>query len=138
MNEIIQYGENMNIEIETENAHSLLYFLVDGKGEIQAEEKIKIKENISVIKISPNLTKNLQIGANSIKIFVISDKVLKSDFYESSFLVTENNVDLPMTAIKRTNMENQINYDLLVIPIIVIVIIAITTIYVKIKYQSKL
>jgi peptide/nickel transport system substrate-binding protein len=137
MDEIIQHGESMNIEIETEHANSLLYFLVDSKGKIQAEEKLKINENKSIIKISPDSTKNLQIGANGIKIFVISDTVLKPDFYESSFLVSEKNIELPNTMISITNMENQINYNLWIIPIILIIISIITIVYVKIKYQSK-
>ncbi len=137
MDEIIQHGESMNIEIETEYANSLLYFLVDSKGKIQAEEKLKINENKSIIKISPDSTKNLQIGANGIKIFVISDTVLKPDFYESSFLVSEKNIELPNTMINITNMENQINYNLWIIPIIIIIIIIIIIVYVKIKYQSK-
>jgi len=137
MDEIIQHGESMNIEIETEYANSLLYFLVDSKGKIQAEEKLKINETKSIIKISPNSTKNLQIGTNGIKIFVISDTVLKPDFYESSFLVSGKKIELPNTMINITNMENQINYNLWIIPIILITIIIITIVYVKIKYQSK-
>ena len=49
MSEIIQQGESMDVEIETEHADSLLYFLVDGKGKIQIEEKLKINENKSNI-----------------------------------------------------------------------------------------
>ena len=137
MAKIIQQGESMNVEIETEHADSLLYFLVDGKGKIQIEEKLKINENKSNINISQNSTENLQIGANSIKIFVISDAVLKPDFYESSFLVSEKNLELPSTVINVTNIKNQTNYNVWIIPIILIIMIAITTVYLKIKYQSK-
>ena len=137
MAKIIQQGESMNVEIETEHADSLLYFLVDGKGKIQIEEKLKINENKSNINISQNSTENLQIGANSIKIFVISDAVLKPDFYESSFLVSEKNLELPSTVINVTNIKNQTNYNVWIIPIILIIMIVITTVYLKIKYQSK-
>ena len=137
MSEIIQQGESMDVEIETEHADSLLYFLVDGKGRIQIEEKLKINENKSNINISQNSTENLQIGANSIKIFVISDAVLKPDFYESSFLVSEKNLELPSTVINVTNIKNQTNYNVWIIPIILIIMIVITTVYLKIKYQSK-
>ena len=129
--------DGMDVEIETEHADSLLYFLVDSKGKIQIEEKLKINENKSNINISQNSTENLQIGANSIKIFVISDAVLKPDFYESSFLVSEKNLELPSTVINVTNIKNQTNYNVWIIPIILIIMIAITTVYLKIKYQSK-
>ena len=134
MDKIIQYGESTDIEIETENTSSILYFLVDGKGKIQASEKLNINENKVTIELSSNLTKNLQIGANNIKIFGISDSVLKPDFYESSFLVTKNNLELPQTTINVENVENEINYNIWIIPILIIVGIAV---YLKIKHQSK-
>ena len=134
MEKIIQYGESTDIKIETENASSILYFLVDGKGKIQASEKLNINENKVTIELSSNLTKNLQIGANNIKIFGISDSVLKPDFYESSFLVTKNNLEIPQTTINVENIENEINYNIWIIPILIIVGIAV---YLKIKHQSK-
>ncbi|MDC0927856.1 ABC transporter substrate-binding protein [Nitrosopumilus sp.] len=137
MDEIIQYGKSIDIEIETEYANSLLYFLVDSEGQIQAEEKLKINENKSTINISANLTKNLQIGANSIKIFLISDTVLKPDFYESSFIVSEKNLDLPTVIVDAPNIEKQTDYNIMIIPIILIIVIISTIIYLK-KYQSKL
>ena len=134
MDKIIQYGESTDIKIETENASSILYFLVDGKGKIQASDKLNINENKVTIELSSNLTKKLQIGANNIKIFGISDSVLKPDFYESSFLVTKNNLELPQTTINVENIENEINYNIWIIPILIIVGIVA---YLKIKHQSK-
>ena len=134
IDQIVQHGEKINIKIETENADSLLYFLVDSKGKIQASEKLNINENKIIINISSNITKNLQIGANSIKIFVISDSVLKPDFYESSFLVSKNNSELPHTLVHVENVENQVEYSFWIIPIVLIIGIGV---YLKIKYQSK-
>jgi peptide/nickel transport system substrate-binding protein len=76
----------------------------------------------------------LQIGANSIKIFAISNSVLKPDFYESSFLVTEKNLELHNNVIKIENKEDKIDYNIWIIPIVLVIGIAI---YLKIKYQSK-
>jgi peptide/nickel transport system substrate-binding protein len=134
IDQIVQHGEKINIKIETENADSILYFLVDSKGKIQASEKLNINENKIIIDISSNITKNLQIGANSIKIFVISDSVLKPDFYESSFLVSKNNSELPHTLVHVENIKNQVEYSFWIIPIVLIIGIGV---YLKIKYQSK-
>ena len=54
-----------------------------------------INEDGVTIKITSEITKKLQPGANTVKIFAISNSVLKPDFYESSFLVSENNLDMP-------------------------------------------
>jgi peptide/nickel transport system substrate-binding protein len=134
MNKAIQYGKNMEIIIETEKTDSILYFLIDSKGKIQASEKLNVNGDTISIEIVSDMTKNLQIGANSIKIFAISNSVLKPDFYESSFLVTEKNLELHNNVIKIENKEDKIDYNIWIIPIVLIIGIAI---YLKIKYQSK-
>jgi peptide/nickel transport system substrate-binding protein len=134
MNKAIQYGKNMKVIIETEKTDSILYFLIDSKGKIQASEKLNVNGDTISIEIASDMTKNLQIGANSIKIFAISNSVLKPDFYESSFLVTEKNLELHNNVIKIENKEDKIDYNIWIIPIVLIIGIAI---YLKIKYQSK-
>jgi peptide/nickel transport system substrate-binding protein len=134
MNKAIQYGKNMKVIIETEKTDSILYFLIDSKGKIQASEKLNVNGDTISIEIVSDMTKNLQIGANSIKIFAISNSVLKPDFYESSFLVTEKNLELHNNVIKIENKEDKIDYNIWIIPIVLIIGIAI---YLKIKYQSK-
>ncbi len=134
MSKAIQYGKNMEVVIETEKTDSILYFLIDSKGKIQASEKLNVKGDTVSIEIVSDMTKNLQIGANSIKIFAISNSVLKPDFYESSFLVTEKNLELHNNVIKIENKEDKIDYNIWIIPIVLVIGIAI---YLKIKYQSK-
>ena len=95
-----------------------------------------IEDNVT-IKMTSEITKKLQTGANSIKIFVISDSVLKPDFYQSSFLISENNVELPSTIINTPNIENKINYGVWIIPIILVMMIIGIIAYVKTKYQNN-
>jgi len=134
MSKAIQYGKNMEVVIETEKTDSILYFLIDSKGKIQASEKLNVEGDTVSIEIVSDMTKNLQIGANSIKIFAISNSVLKPDFYESSFLVTEKNLELHNNVIKIESKEDKIDYNIWIIPIVLVIGIAI---YLKIKYQSK-
>jgi len=130
MSKAVQYGKNIEIVIETEKTNSILYFLIDSKGKIQASEKLNVNENTVSIEITSNMTKNLQIGANSIKIFAISNSVLKPDFYESSFLVTEKKIELYNNIIDTEYKEEETDYSVLIIPIVVIIGIAT---YLKIK-----
>ena len=130
MSKAVQYGKNIEIIIETEKTDSILYFLIDSKGKIQASEKLNVNENTVSIEITSNMTKNLQIGANSIKIFAISNSVLKPDFYESSFLVTEKKIELYNNIIDTEYKEEETDYSVLIIPIVVIIGIAT---YLKIK-----
>ena len=62
---------------------------------------------------------------------------LKPDFYESSFLISKNNVELPTVMINTSNIEKEINYNTGIIPIILIITIIGVIVFVKIKYQSK-
>ena len=110
---------------------------MDSKGNIQVSEKLNVEENKVVIKITPSITKKLQPGANSVKVFAISNSVLKPDFYESSFLVSKNNVELPTTIINISNIENEINYNTWFITIVLITVTIGVIVYVKTKYQSK-
>ena len=131
----MQQGKSIEIIIETDNADSILYFIIDSKGEIQHTEELKIKENTTIIKITSRESEELQVGANSLKMFAISNSVLKPDFYESSFLVSQTNVDEPKLIINSSNIENKINYQIWIIVIVVILVIVSITAYLKI--QSK-
>ena len=137
MDKIIQQGKNMEIVVETEEANSILYFIMDSKGKIQSSEKLNIDKDKVTIKITSEATKKLQVGANNIKIFAISDSVLKPDFYESNFLVSENNSKIPISIINPSNIENEKNYNTELISIIVIILIIGIIIFVKTKNQSK-
>jgi len=134
MSKLIQHGKNMGIVVETEKTDSILYFLIDSKGKIQASEKLNVDGDTVSIEIPPDMTKNLQIGANSVKIFAISNSVLKPDFYESSFLVTERNLELYSNIIKTEYEEGKTDYSFWAIPIVSAIAIAI---FLKIKYQSR-
>jgi peptide/nickel transport system substrate-binding protein len=64
-------------------------------------------------------TKDLRIGANNIKIFAISNSVLKPDFYESSFLVTDVKAELPTSLFTNIEFtENKSEYWIWIIPIL--------------------
>ena len=122
--EIIQQGENTEIIIQTTNAKEIRYFLTDNFGELKISNSIKINEDETKIELSKEDTQNLGIGANNIKIFALSEKVLKPDFYESGFLVTEKNVSLPTTNLDTNEvLTKDTEYTILwvIIPIIAVV-----------------
>jgi len=92
---LIQKDEEFNFSIETSQADSILYFLNNNKGELVSSEIIEVEEKSTKIKIPREITKELGMGANDLKIFAISNSVLKPDFYSTSFLVTGYQNQLP-------------------------------------------
>jgi len=131
MEEIIRKNEGFQIDMEVENTDFIRYFLINSEGEITSTETIKTNEKNATIMLSSEKTRELGIGANNIKIFAISNSVLKPDFYESSFIVTKEKTELPINSIKDVEFtENETDYKIWIIPIIIIIGIII---YIKKK-----
>jgi peptide/nickel transport system substrate-binding protein len=120
---LVQKQEELNIIVKTSQTDSILYFLNNNQGDLVSSETIKVKENPTTIKISGEQTKELGVGANDLKIFAISDAVLKPDFYSTSFLVTDTQNQLPKIALENTQyIESEGAVLWLAIPIIGIII----------------
>lgn len=120
---IIKQGSNSQIIINTANADSILYFLANSLGETITSNHIKNIEDETVIEITSDETWNLEPGANNIKIFAVSDSVLKPDFYETSFILATSETNLPENSVVE-NFENQQKQDytlFVIIPIVIIV-----------------
>ena len=120
LEKIFQKGEEINLKVETRNSDQILYFLTNSEGEKIISETLDIENDHIEIKISSD---KLGIGANSIKIFAISNSVLKPDFYESSFIVTDHTAELPISSQENIDFsKNESNYAIWIIPIIVIIV----------------
>jgi peptide/nickel transport system substrate-binding protein len=79
--------------------------------------------------------KDFETGAHSIKIFAISNSILKPDFHEMSFVLTSDKTEVPVDTYENTEFSNnKYEYWIWIIPIIVI--IGIIT-YLKKRNQSN-
>ena len=126
MKNIIQRGGDLEIRVQTNHSDSILYFLTNSEGKIISSETLNIDGNNITISIPSENTKDLGIGANNIKLFAISNSVLKPDFYESSFIVTIDKTELPESLSGNIEFtENKSEYWIWIIPILVIIGIVI-------------
>ena len=135
MKNTLQKGAELNVIVKAENSDSILYFLTNSDGNMISSKKIEIDDGDITISIPSETTKDLGVGASNIKIFAISNSVLKPDFYESSFIVTEKEEKLP-TSIPSDKIfvENESNIWFWIIPIVVIVL---SIILLKRRHQAK-
>ena len=132
MKNIIQRGEELEIRVEVDNSDSILYFLTNTEGRVISSETLNIDGNRITVTVPSENTKDLGIGANNIKIFAISNSVLKPDFYESSFLVTDVETELPTSLFTNIEFtENKSEYWLWIIPILFFIGVGI---YLKKRY----
>ena len=136
MKKIIQRGEKLEITLETDHSDSVLYFLTNSEGNVISSETVKLDENsIITISIPSETTKDLGVGANNIKIFAISNSVLKPDFYELNFIVTNDKAELPTNLSDNIEFtENESEYRFWIIPIVIIIGIII---YLKKRHYNK-
>jgi len=133
LKKVIMKGDELKIGIKTVNSDSILYFLTNNEGELIESKNLKVNHDDMSINIPVEKTEKLGIGANNIKIFAMSNSVLKPDYYESSFIVTNEKIELPTSNIDGIEFtENKDDNIIWIIPIIVIVGIII---YLK-KRQS--
>jgi len=127
---IVQKGTEFEVNIETSQTDSILYFLTDSNGNSTLSELINVDKNFTRIKISGEKTEKLNPGAKDLKIFAISNSVLKPDHYSTSFLVVENKGVLP--EMDQNNVEfnknDSFEWTWLIVPI---TIMAATAIYMK-------
>ncbi len=114
--------EEFKIDIIVENADQILYFLTNNVGDLISSDTLEIINDKVTILIPNERTQKLSMGANNIKIFAISESVLRPDFYESSFFVTENKIESPTVNSEKAEFsKNESFYEFLIIPIIIIV-----------------
>ena len=107
----------------------MYYFFTNSKGEQIYSGITDIGDNPTLLELSPEKTRLLGNGANDLKLFAISDKVLRPDIYTTSFLAVDSDAEkLPDVSIDdiQNNIESDSNlWIILVILLIIIIPIAI-------------
>ena len=112
-------GSDENIHVSTENSSEIHYFIVNSEGKIILNGIKDIVNNDASI----NLDGNFEIieGVHTIKIFAVSEDVLKPYEYSRSFIIISDNKEIPDVEIMSDIKESQVDYwyGLLIIPILI-------------------
>jgi len=112
-------GSDENIHVSTENSSKIHYFIVNSESKIIQKGIKNIVNNDGKI----NLDGNFEIieGVHTIKIFAVSEDVLKPYEYSRSFIIISDDKEIPDVEIMSNIKESQINYwyGLLIIPILI-------------------
>ncbi|MGQ0772688.1 MAG: ABC transporter substrate-binding protein [Nitrososphaerota archaeon] len=86
----IMRGSDIEIPIRTTDATQLYYFVNDAAGAQVDSGILEIRDGSAILSFSESLTSKMTIGGNDLKMYAISDSVLKPDIYTTSFLVVES------------------------------------------------
>jgi len=96
LNNVVSRGNEINISVKTKDSSELRYFFTNSQGLTVFSGIQKVEDDVGLINLSGNTTSNLSLGANDLKIFAISQSVLRPDIFSTSFLVVDaQNLNLP-------------------------------------------
>ena len=132
--QIVTQGKSLSIPISTEHSSEIQYFFINPEGKVISSGKKQIQTSPIVLSLSEKETGLLGEGANDLKVFALSDTVLRPDIFGTSFFVsTLPNQELPSTSIQEAENIFSENNDSVIYVFIMIIIFAIAIIYVKKK-----
>ena len=141
MPNVISRGTELLIPVATEASSKIHYFFTNSDGESVSSGTKAIDDNYVVLELNEQETELLSSGANDLKIFVISDSVLRPDIFSTSFLVVDElAIDLPSTEISNVVSSDTVdlNYGIFVLVIAAVVIVIIFSIRKRTKKQTQL
>ena len=92
---MIKQGSILNVPIITEDVSKIDYFFTNNQGESVAADTQLLDAKSTTLTLSENQTSQFGIGANDLKIFAVSEEVLRPDIYSVSFLVVSDSTELP-------------------------------------------
>ncbi|MCH8833582.1 MAG: ABC transporter substrate-binding protein [Thaumarchaeota archaeon] len=137
MPSIVVKDETLSIPVMTEDSTRLQYFFTNSEGLTVATGIEEVDENPTVLNLSKETTNQLLVGANDLKIFAISDSVLRPDIFRTSFLVVENQgQELPSTTISEPQESSPSSNNWYLVIVIGIIVLGIL-LYTKNKYSKQ-
>jgi len=138
MPSIVVKDEILSIPVITEDADRLRYFFTNSEGSTVATGIEEIGENPTILNLPKETTDQLLVGANDLKIFAISDSVLRPDIFGTSFLVVENRgQELPSITISESQESSPSSNNWYLVIVIGIIVLGII-LYARNKYSKRI
>jgi peptide/nickel transport system substrate-binding protein len=134
---VVDLKKPLTISVETIDSSTIHYFISNSKGET-AKSGIKLADNnLSEIILTEAETSQLDVGANTMKIFASSDEALRPDVYETSFLVVEGQTELPTVPISQVRGSSEDTSYAGIVSIVIGAIIVGIIVYIRRKRKRK-
>ncbi len=111
--------------------------MTNSKGKIVESGIKQVQDGLTSIDLSVEQVSKFGLGANDLKVFAISDSVLKPDIYSTSFFVSNNVQEIPEITVYDTENLSETN-DFPGIIAIVVGLIVVGIILYKRKKSKRL
>jgi peptide/nickel transport system substrate-binding protein len=133
----VTLGEQITIPVSTSDSSQIYYFLTNPQGTTVSSGIKKVTDNTVTLDFLPEETSELGFGANDLKIFAISDAVLRPDIYATSFLAVSSLQQLPQYSFSEKDDKTSTKNDYVGISALVAGIIIVGFILAKRKQRKK-
>ena len=136
--DFILRGEKSVFSIQTDSASQIQFFISNPEGLVVSAGSLEIIGDSVNLELSPKDTSLLGVGANNIKLFVISDSVLRPDIFSTSFLAVDNpEQQIPETIVDMSTSELalDVSYLSIFLPILAVIIILVLLLFRK-KFKN--
>lgn len=132
--QVVVQGEPLSIPVNTEYSSKIQYFFINSEGKVISTGIKEVEENPTFLGLSERETNLLGNGANDLKVFAVSDTVLRPDVFTTSFFVSSlSNQELPHATIQETETIFSENSSIVIATGIILALIGIISFLIKKK-----
>ena len=134
---LVDLKKEFSVTIHTADSSDIHYFISNSKGETVTSGIKSVSNGLSKIELTEKETLQLDVGANTLKVFASSEEALRPDVYETSFLVVEGQTELPAVPISEVESSSEdTSYIGIVLAIIGAIIVGII-VYIRRKRKKS-
>ena len=134
---VVDLKKELSVRVHTTDSSAIHYFISNSKGETVTSGVKSVSSGLSEIGLTEEETLQLDVGANTLKVFASSEESLRPDIYETSFLVVEGQAELPTVPISEVETSSEgTSYTGIVLAIIGAIIVGII-VYIRRKRKRK-
>jgi len=133
---VVDLKKELSVRVHTTDSSAIHYFISNSKGETVTSGVKSVSNGLSEIGLTEEETLQLDVGANTLKVFASSEEALRPDVYETSFLVVEGQTELPTVPISEIEASSEgTSYTGIVLAIIGAIIVGII-VYIRRKRKA--
>ena len=136
ISDVMDLKKPLSILVHTTDSSTIHYFISNPKGETATSGVKSVSNGLSEIALTEAETLQLDVGANTLKVFASSEEALRPDVFETSFLVVEGQTELPTVPISEIEASSDgTSYTGIVLAIIGAIIVGII-VYIRRKRKA--
>ena len=133
---VITKGTKITIPVSVTDSSRLYYYFTNPDGKIVASDSIELESDQVDIILSEEQTDEFGIGANDLKLFTVSEEVLRPDVFTTSFLVVNyNSKEIPVVATNSEILSSEPDYNIVYFIVGIIAIGTITALVLKRRHS---